>query len=146
MLSGFEAPFAFAGFLKEKTADRKKQLEGLNGNMVNVFYSAVHNINDDLKTLYEFFGDRKVAVVKEISKMYESVEIFDLKDAYLENPKGEFVIVLDKVAQTNALNDLDPKAHVEFYINGGMKKMDAIKQTAKDRGVNKNEIYKLFVD
>ena len=146
VLSGFEAPFAFAGFLKEKTADRKKQLEGLNGNMVNVFYSVVHNINDDLKTLYEFFGDRKVAVVKEISKMYESVEIFDLKDAYLENPKGEFVIVLDKVAQTNALNDLDPKAHVEFYINGGMKKMDAIKQTAKDRGVNKNEIYKLFVD
>ncbi|MBQ9715276.1 MAG: 16S rRNA (cytidine(1402)-2'-O)-methyltransferase [Clostridia bacterium] len=146
VLSGFEAPFAFAGFLKEKASDRKKQLEGLSGNMVNVFYSAVHNINDDLKTLYEFFGDRKVAVVKEISKMYESVEIFDLKDACLENPKGEFVIVLDKVAQTNALNDLHPKAHVEFYINGGMKKMDAIKQTAKDRGVNKNEIYKLFVD
>lgn len=145
VLSGFEAPFTFVGFLKEKPSDRQKQLEMLSGNCVNVFYSAVHNVNDDLKTLYDFFGNRKVAVVKEISKMFEEVRFFDLKDAVLDNPKGEFVLLVDRVKEQNALNKLSAEKHVEFYINSGLSKMDAIKQTAKDRGVNKNEIYKLFV-
>ena len=89
---------------------------------------------------------RKVAVVKEISKMYESVRFFDLKDAYIENPKGEFVLLVDKAKEENALNKLSAEKHVEFYINSGLSKMEAIKQTAKDRGVTKNEIYKLFVE
>ncbi len=146
VLSGFEAPFTFAGFLKEKPAEKQRQLETLSGSCVNIFYSAVHNVNDDLKTLYGFFGDRKVAVVKEISKMYESVRFFDLKDAYIENPKGEFVLLVDKAKEENALNKLSAEKHVEFYINSGLSKMEAIKQTAKDRGVTKNEIYKLFVE
>lgn len=146
VLSGFEAPFAFAGFLKEKQADRQKQLESLSPSCANIFYSAVHNVNDDLKTLFEFFGNRKVAVVKEISKIHESVEFFHLKDARVQDPKGEYVLVVEGKAESIALNSLPPKEHVEFYVNGGMSKMDAIKQTAKDRGVSKNEIYKLFVD
>ena len=146
VLSGFEAPYTFVGFLKEKPSDRQRQLEALSGACVNIFYSAVHNVNDDLKTLYAFFGNRRVAVVKEISKTYESVMFFDLKDAYIESPKGEFVLLVDAAKEENALNKLTAEKHVEFYINGGMSKMDAIKQTAKDRGVSKNEIYKLFVD
>lgn len=146
VLSGFEAPFTFVGFLKEKASERKKQLEGLSGNNVNIFYSAVHNVNDDLKRLYEFFGDRKVAVVKEISKLHETVEFFDLKDAVVQNPRGEFVLVLDRKSEDIALNGLSAEKHVEFYVQSGMSKMEAIKQTAKDRGVSKNEIYKLFVD
>lgn len=145
VMTGFEAPFTFAGFLREKQSERRKQLEALPYNGVNIFYSAVHNVNDDLKALYEFFGDRKVAVVKEISKMYESVRFFDLRDAAVEDPKGEYVIVIDAVKEQSALNDLSPEEHVAFYEKSGMSRMEAIKQTAKDRGVSKNEIYKLFV-
>ncbi len=145
VMTGFEAPFTFAGFLKEKASERQKQLESLPYGGVNIFYSAPHNVNADLRALYGFFGDRKVAVVKEISKLHESAEFFRLKDAEVVTPRGEYVIVVDGAEEENALNALSPEEHVAFYEKGGMSRMEAIKRTAKDRGVGKNEIYKLFI-
>ena len=143
-MSGFLPPFTFVGFLPSKTADKDKLIDGL-GNATLIFYSAPHDLNDDLKYLYAALGDRKVAVIKELTKIHEKAEFFDLSTARIEDAKGEYVIVVQKADAQNALNTLSPEQHVEFYIDKGLSKMDAIKQTAKDRGVSKNEIYKLLI-
>ena len=145
VMSGFEAPFTFVGFLKEKQSEFKKQLESLPSTCL-IFYSSVHNVNDDLKKLYAELGNRRVCVVREISKMFEEVLFFDLKDAQIENPKGEFVLIVDAVKEQSALNSLSVEEHVNFYVKNGLTKMEAIKKTAKDRGVGNNEIYKFFID
>ena len=72
--------------------------------------------------------------------------------AYYEehDPRGEYVLVVEGAPKSCAASgeaaDLDPKEQVELYMAGGMSKMDAIKKCAKERGVPKNDIYKLFAN
>ena len=72
--------------------------------------------------------------------MHETVRFCKLSDTITDD-KGEFVLILDKKQTTNPLCALSVSEHVAHYVNCGMSKTDAIKQTAKDRGVSKNEIY-----
>ena len=81
---------------------------------------------------------------QEISKIHEKVTFFNLSEARVEEPRGEYVLVTDGANEENALNGLSVEEHVSFYADKGMSKMEAIKQTARDRGTSKNEIYKLF--
>ena len=66
-----------------------------------------------------------------------------------QSPRGEYVLVVEgakDIVSANFWDAMDVPSHVGHYIDGGMAKMDAIKQVARDRGVAKNEIYKQMVD
>ncbi len=143
-LSGFEAPVTFVGFLPGKTAEKKALIERVSSGAVLVLYSSPHDVNRDLAFLYEALGAREIAVVKELTKLHESVQKGKLPLS-LENPKGEYVLVVNRVEQTNRWNELSVEEHVRFYLDSGMSKMEAMKQTAKDRGVSKSEIYQKFI-
>lgn len=144
VLSGFAAPFTFVGFLPEKKVDRERLMQRVASLSAMIFYAAPHDVNENLGYLYERLGDRRVAVIKEISKIHEKVTFFNLSEARVEEPRGEYVLVTDGANEENALNGLSVEEHVSFYADKGMSKMEAIKQTARDRGTSKNEIYKLF--
>lgn len=144
VLSGFAAPFTFVGFLPEKKVDRERLMQRVASLSAMIFYAAPHDVNENLGYLYERLGDRRVAVIKEISKIHEKVTFFNLSEARVEEPRGEYVLVADGANEENALNGLSVEEHVSFYADKGMSKMEAIKQTARDRGTSKNEIYKLF--
>lgn len=145
VLSGFSAPFTFVGFLPEKNIDRQRLIETLPIKHTLIFYSSVHDVNDDLGYLYSVLGERKVCVAREISKMYESVYFGDLKDISIEMEKGEFVIVVDG-DKTDAFTNMTIEEHIKFYMDKGFDKSEAVKKTAKDRKVNKNEIYQVAVN
>lgn len=146
VLSGFDSSkFLFAGFIPEKNTERKKVLTDLSTvNTTIIFYVSPHNIDKDIIDIYKYFGNRKACLVKEISKIHESVFFFNLKDGLnLDNVKGEFVLLISKDDDNhNELNNISVADHLLFYINLGFSKNDAIKKVAKDRKVNKNEIYK----
>ena len=149
ILSGLDASrFTFIGLLPEKAKDRDNLLKNYkNTTETLIFYSAPHDINDDLKDLYNILGDRKVAVVKEITKMHEMALHFNLKDAKIENPKGEFVIVVEGGTNTkNQFNALSLEEHINFYIESGLSKKDAIKKVAEERSVSKNSLYKYTIE
>ena len=150
ILSGLSAErFTFIGFLPEKKKDREKLLkERKNYTETLIFYSAPHDINKDLKDLCDVFGDRKVAVVKEITKIHESVYISTLKNANIEEPKGEYVIVVEgsKEIEEDKFSLLSIEEHINLYISRGMSKKDALKQVAKERGISKNELYKYTIN
>lgn len=97
VLSGFDATkFAFFGFLSEKNKELKQQLNELKSfNGTKIIYSSKYNLNKDLESLYNYLGEVNVAVVSEITKMNEKVEFATLPYTY-ENPKGEFVIVIEQ--------------------------------------------------
>ncbi len=152
ILSGLSAErFVFIGFLPEKKKDRDKLLNAKKGyDETLIFYSAPHDINKDLVDLYEILGDRKVAVVKEITKIHESVYYTTLKNAQIDEPKGEFVIVVEGSQKDGEQEDkfsfLTIEEHINLYISRGMSKKDAIKQVAKERGISKNELYKYTIN
>ena len=100
VLSGFDATkFAFFGFLSEKNKELKQQLNELKSfNGTKIIYSSKYNLNKDLESLHSTLGEVKVAVVSEITKMNEKVEFATLPFSY-ENPKGEFVVVVEQKVQ-----------------------------------------------
>lgn len=100
ILSGFDATqFAFFGFLSEKNKELKIQLNDIkNFNGTKILYSSKYNLNKDLTNLHSALGVVKVAIVSEITKLNEKVEIVTLPFSY-ENPKGEFVLIIDQVRQ-----------------------------------------------
>lgn len=142
-MSGIQSKgFTFLGFLSEKNKERLAEIEPfIYSPLPLVFYSSPHNINEDAKFLFEVLGDRKVYVIKEITKLFESLEIKNLKDFNIENPRGEYVLIAEGLIGENPLNDLTITEQVKHYMQSGMTKKEAIKRTASDRNVDKNTVY-----
>ena len=150
--------FTFEGFLSAEKKDRRERLDELkNEYRTMIFHEAPHKLIATLTDMQSTFGgNRRIALCRELTKLNEDIMRTTLDGAleyYTEKaPRGEYVLVLegcDKNAIKNEeqinLLSLDIASHVQYYIDGGMSKNDAIKKTAKDRGVHKNEIYQVVM-
>ena len=155
-LSGLPtAKFVFEGFLSAQKNERRKRLAALkNEERTMIFYEAPHKLRATLDDMLEAFGaDRKIALCRELTKLNEDTERTTLEGAiktYKERePRGEYVLVIEggtmNESEDNPLLSLSPEEHVSHYERLGMKRMDAIKTAAKDRGMSKSDFYKLLV-
>ena len=147
ILSGLSADkFTFIGFLPEKTKDKDALLYDFKDvKSTLIFYSAPHDVNKDLAYLYKKLGDRKVCAVKEITKLHETAYSGNLSTLQIEEPKGEFVIVVEGATAKKEFT-LSEKEHIDLYLQKGYSKKDAIKIVAEERGVNKNSLYKYTIE
>ena len=147
--------FCFEGFLPVQNKERKKRLEALSAEYrTMLFHEAPHKLRTTLEDLsVAFGGERRITLCRELTKLNEEVIRTTLAGAveiYAERePKGEYVLVIEG-ADEEKLNkapetDMTIEEQVEYYITNGMSKMDAIKATAKSRGIPKNDVYKLMV-
>ena len=152
--SGLETnEFSFYAFLPLNNKLRKAKFEEMvNDQKTVIFYEAPHRIKETLTEMLKTFGDRKCTVAKELTKIHESFyrgKISDIIKAFedIKDVKGEFVVLVEglKIEKENELNKLSLEEHYNFYKNNGLEKKEIIKKIAKDRGVNKNEIYQHFV-
>lgn len=144
--------FCFEGFLSANKGERRERLSELeNEKRTMIFHEAPHKLKATLEDMKNVFGaDRRISLCRELTKKNEEVLRLTLEDAvahYEENaPRGEYVLIVEgrsKVAEGDSFwKDMTVAGHVEFYISGGLSKMDAIKACAKDRGVHKSIIYK----
>lgn len=148
VMSGFDSSsFAFFGFLKEKSKDKIATINKIsNFNGTSILYSSKYNVNDDLAELRKNLSNRKVCVVNEISKVFEKKVFFDLKDANITEPAGEYVIVLSKpFEEENKVQDIDVNKEIKNLVASGVSVNEACKQIAKDYGLSKREIYNQFI-
>ena len=148
VLSGLDSSrFCFLGFLPQKAGERKEFLEKYRElDATLIFYCAPHDIVKDAQTIYQVLGDRKAVAVKEITKLHEKVERFNLKDGYPSEPKGEYVLLIEKGEKIDQNANLTDKELIEKYILSGLDKKEALKKVAKERGVSKSELYKYTVN
>ncbi len=145
--------FCFEGFLPTANKERKKRLEALSGEeRTMLFHEAPHKLRTTLDDMRGAFGDnRKITLCRELTKLNEEIIRTTLLGACqlyeAREPKGEYVLVLEGTKEKAALpeTELTIEEQVEYYIESGMSKMDAIKATAKSRGIPKNDVYKLMV-
>lgn len=142
-------PFTFYGFLNAKKNKQIKELWSLRNHPYTlIFYEAPHRLIDTLNNIKEVFGDRKICVVREISKKYEQAIRGKISEV-LETDfpiKGEFVIVVEGAVLDFDFNSMSIVEHVDFYINDGNTKNEAIKLVAKERGIPKSIVYKEYLD
>lgn len=146
--------FAFIGFLSAVKKERKDKLEEIQyETRTLIFYEAPHKLKTTLEDMLEIFGNRNIVLARELTKIHEEFirgKISDILEN-MENVKGEFVVIVEGNAQSKKeielenLNQMSLEEQYEFYEQQGMNKKEIIKQIAKDRNVNKNEIYQYFL-
>lgn len=150
--SGFNTKeFIFYGFLPINKKLRTKKLNEISKqNKTIILYEAPHKLLKTLNDILENIGDINCILAKEITKIHEEYirgkisELISRK----EEIKGEYVILLD--LNDNEQEDCSKKEMLleeqyEYYEKKGLEKKEIIKQIAKDRNTNKNEIYQKFL-
>ncbi len=153
-LSGMKTGrFCFEGFLSVNKPNRRAHLEELkNETRTMVFYEAPHKLIATLKDMYEYFGDRKIALVRELTKLHEEVihtSLGQVPEIYNEEktPKGEFVIIVSGFENKDNEKEFTLTQAVDIakgYMKDGNSASLAAKMAAADTGLKKNEIYKLI--
>lgn len=144
--------FTFEGFLSVNKPSRKEHLEEIvSERRTMVFYEAPHKLTATLKDLYKYLGDRRIALIKELTKIHETVERTTLSEACekysAQAPKGEFVIVIEGSTEPKQKEvSLDEAvALAKGLIESGMTINDAAKEIAKDTKLKKGDIYKALL-
>ena len=154
IVSGIDTKeFYFLGFLPLNKKLRKEKLNEIkNINKTIILYEAPHKILNTINDLENILENRQVVFAREITKIHEEFirgTIKEIKEK-IENPKGEFVIIIEGNKNVenieNKLNSLTINEHYNYYENKGYSKKEIIKLIAKDRNVNKNEIYQKFIN
>ena len=145
--------FAFEAFLPTDKKEKQAVLKELeNETRTIIMYEAPHRLERTLQELLENLGDRRVTVCRELTKKHETAFTTTLEAAvryYEENdPKGECVLVIEgrsreelRQEEVAKWEEMSIEEHMEYYLNQGVAKKEAMKLVAKDRGVSKRDIY-----
>lgn len=145
--------FQFEGFLSTAKKQRFEHLAAVK-NCTNtlIFYEAPHKLENTLRDMLEYLGDRKISLCRELTKLHEEVIRTTIAEAlafYSENkPKGEFVLVIEGANE----EEISPAETIEQafeqvkeLVGKGMRGADACKQIAKATGFSKGELYSMLV-
>ena len=96
-----------------------------------------------VSAIFEVFGERRACAVREITKIHEESVPFLLSGGLPGEKRGEYVLVVEGAREAeNPLNALSVREHVAAYLAQGMDKKEALKRTARDRGISKSEVYR----
>lgn len=144
--------FTFEGFLSVNKPSRREHLEEIvSERRTMVFYEAPHKLTATFKDLYKYLGDRRIALIKELTKIHETVERTTLSEACekysAQTPKGEFVIVIEGSTEPKQKEvSLDEAvALAKGLVENGMAINDAAKEIAKETKRKKGDIYKALL-
>lgn len=145
--------FSFEGFLSVDKKEREQHLDGLrNDTHTLIFYEAPHKLTGTLRDMLKFLGDRKIALVKELTKLHENCELTTFSAALekfsTQEARGEFVIIVSGAEKTDALKEYTLEDAVEMakgFISDGMSPTAAAKSAAGLTGLRRNEIYKNLI-
>lgn len=141
--------FTFEGFLTVSKQNRRKHLEELiNEKRTMIFYEAPHKLAATLSDMAKYLGNRNIALVKELTKIHESVErttLFEAAEKYKDgSAKGEYVLIVEgKPEEEEEEITLDAAVKMALaLVDDGISKNEAAKEIAKQTGIKKSDIYK----
>jgi 16S rRNA (cytidine1402-2'-O)-methyltransferase len=151
--------FTFYGFLPRGKKEKKAELERLKPfPSTLLFYEAPHRLKETLQAMNGIFEDRRIAVVRELTKKYEEIirgtlsEVTDFMSLGDAEIRGEFCLVVEGSGNIQFESDtaeqwwesLSITEHVDHYVNQGEKPKGAIKLAAVDRNVPKRSVYQEY--
>ena len=143
--------FIFLGFLPLNKKLRNKKLKEIKDSIyTTIIYEAPHKLNSTLIDLKEILEDRQVVLARELTKIHEEFIRGNINEIIEKSKeiKGEIILVIEGrnyIEEGNDLTILTLEEHFKYYEKMGLNKKEIIKKIAKDRNVNKNEIYQKFL-
>ena len=146
--SGLETNhFYFHGFLPAKENEAKDELVSLKDKKETIiFYEAPHRIMKTLAIIKEVFGNRKVCLARELTKLNEEYirgqlsELLDIDETTL---KGEMVLIVEGNKEEQEIDEAEIIARVNYFVQLGLSQKDAINVVAEEYNLKKNAIKKL---
>lgn len=144
--------FCFEGFLSVNKPSRRQHLEEIKDERRTlIFYEAPHKLIKTLADMYEAFGERKIAIVREITKIHETVMRTTFGEAieyYKEHePRGEYVLIIEGAKQQQSVYTLDDAVNIAKKLTKeGQAASYAAKEAAKITGIKKSDIYKQMLN
>lgn len=141
--------FSFEGFLSVNKKSRIDHLESVKDSRHTlIFYEAPHKLLNTLSDMLKYFGNRKITVARELTKKFEEFLYTDFENAIAHfnqtPPKGEFVLIIEGATEEQKSSPFDKMTileHINYYIEFGMDKKEAIKKVALDRNMPKRDVY-----
>lgn len=140
--------FVFEGFLPVNKAQRKERLQGLLGEERTILlYEAPHRLRATLDDLLAAFGDRRIALCRELTKLHEETRRCTLGEAaeyYRDHdPRGEYVLVVAgaEPKEDAAVTLEEGAAQVLALVEAGARLKDAAREVAEHTGLSKNDLY-----
>ncbi|MGE7186929.1 16S rRNA (cytidine(1402)-2'-O)-methyltransferase [Peribacillus sp. NPDC006672] len=149
-------PFYFYGFLQRGAKEKKQELEKLKKmESTWIVYESPHRLKETLKHMHEILGDRRIVLCRELTKKFEEFIRGTVGEALtwaMESEiRGEFCLIIEGGQLTEDESEeawwaaLDLVGHVNHYIeNKQLNSKDAIKQVAKDRNIQKRDVYQAY--
>ena len=145
--------FVFLGFLPLNKKLRKQKLEEIQkSDKTIILYEAPHKMKATLSDLKNILLNRKIVLARELTKIHEEFIRKNIDELLneIDNLKGEMILIIEGNShvenEKNNLNDLSLEEHYKYYEKQGFDKKEIIKKIAKDRKLDKNEIYMQFID
>ena len=145
--------FEFLGFLPlNKKLRRQKLKEIENSSKTIIIYEAPHKMKTTLGDLKEILKDRKIVLARELTKIHEEFirKSIDELLSEIDTIKGEMILIIEgnkiDTEESKNFDEISLEDHYKLYEEKGLNKKEIIKQIAKDRNVNKNEIYMYFLE
>ena len=147
-LSGIIQPvFTFIGFLPAKTKEKDNLIMPFKDITTSlVFYSSPYDIGKDIKYLYSRLGDRKLHIVRELTKIHEEHILTTLSQGLEGEGRGEYVLIVEAGEKSVEKPQGSIKEQLIKLISSGTDKKDAVKQVAKANSLTKDEVYKEAID
>jgi len=153
VLSGLPtARFAFEGFLPRAGTQRRRRLREIAGEeRTIVVFESPHRLAESIQDMLDALGDRRGALVREVTKVHEEVvrgRLTDLLEAVRDGVRGEVTLVLEGAGPPNEpeAETSDVVARLRALIAGGATKKDAIAQVARELEVAKKDVYRIAIE
>lgn len=144
--------FTFEGFLSVNRRSRREHLAALKDEVrTMVFYEAPHKLASTLEDMLQALGDRRLCLVRELTKLHEEVRRTTLAEAAVyyrnEAARGEFVLILDgctPAAEPPASPEEAAQQARDLVEREGLSPSEAARRTAAETGLKKSDIYRLL--
>jgi len=142
--------FVYLGFLPHKKGDRARLLSSRSEEKSTiVFYESPHRIQDSLKDLLEIFGDRRIAVCRELTKIHEEVFRGTISEAiqHFQSPRGEFTVVIEGKTETEKpVITGEIESELRHCIQSGTRAKEAIAIISSKTGLSRKELYQVWLN
>lgn len=158
-LSGLSTQrFSFEAFLPSAKKERARILKELTDDTRTlILYEAPHRLQKTLEELYEVLGNRTITIVRELTKIHETIWRTSLEAAIASyestEPKGEYVLIIEgkshkelEIEMQSLWEEMTITEHMKIYIDKGLDKKEAMKVVARDRGISKRDVYQALLD
>lgn len=139
--------FLFLGFFPRRAAERRRLLAAVAQEPYTlVAFEAPHRLLDSLEDLAQLLGERRIAIARELTKVYEEVYRGTISDAirHFAQPRGEFTLVIEGNQETpRPVDEVEVREALRRALASGLSRKEAAARVAQETGWSKREVYRL---